>query len=829
MADETTTLLIDVKVSADEAIKRQQDLKIAIEAQRSAISELTKEKKGAELAEAKLSEDYIIAESNLKNLNSQLGANQRVLTKMQGDVVGVSGAYAALNQKSAEAAQLAKDMSAAYGPTNEKTIEAVKSAKDLSDQLKAVDAATGQFVREVGNYENGTKSLRAELKEIVGELGRMKLAGQENSDEYRNLSARGGELKDTLTDISTELQNVGSDTRGIDQVVGAFTALGAAAQVAEGAQALLGTESEAVQESIQKMVAIQSVMNGVQEIGNALQKESTFMMGLMAVKSKVLAGWKITLTTLEKIFGVTAATSMALATAGITVLISGIILLIANFNSIIASLKSFFGVADKFKDTKKDIDANTKALDGFTDATNRSIDRMKAMGKSEQEILNEKKKRFNEELRLNADTYNKIKKLGDDATDEQKEQLKKSYDFVKNAGNERYKLETEQIALTRSLNQKAAEDAKKLEEEKNKKVEDGNKKRAENNKKRLENEQKAEDDRLKQLKENADKAIEILTYEIEMAELKEQQRLANQKLTDAEIHSNKIANLELTYTDEKKRLDILLKEKQISQQKYDDEIKLANQKKNTDISIENAAFEESEAQRKKERQAIEAQAEYELQQMKFKNEFDAQQNALDVEYQQKIEAAKKIGADTVALEAIYAEQSKQIAEVKKKAQLDVASSLAGNLAELFGKETNLGKAAASAQVAIQTYQGAMSAWTAAQVFPAPFNAIVGGASVAATVALGAKSVKDIWAVKAPGASGGSSSAASVSTPSASVSAASVTGGLVSRSSGQTEQAATTQAMDKALKDNNTTKTVLVTNDLTTALNEKVQLQNDNGL
>lgn len=875
MADETTTLLIDVKVSADEAIKRQQDLKIAIEAQRSAISELTKEKKGAELAEAKLSEEYIVAESNLKNLNSQLGANQRVLNKMQGDVVGVSGAYAVLNQKSAEAAQLAKDMAVAYGSTDARTIEAVKSAKALSDQLKAVDAATGQFAREVGNYENAAKSMKLELRENTIALAKMKAAGEDNTEAYQKLLKITGELADTIADTREEIKKYASDTQGLDKAIGVFKGIASAAQVAEGAQALLGSESEAVQESIQKMVAIQSVLNGVQEIGNAVQKESSFMMGVMTVKSKVLAGWKITLTTLEKVFGVTAATSMALATAGITVLISGIILLIANFNSIIASLKSFFGIADKFKDTKNDIDANTKALDGFTDATNRSIDRMKAMGKSEQEILNEKKKRFNEELRLNADTYNKIKKLGDDATDEQKEQLKKSYDFVKNAGNERYKLETEQIALTRSLNQKATEDAKKLEEEKNKKIEDGNKKREENNKKRLENEKKAEDERIKQLKENADKAIEVLNYEIEMAKLKEQQRLAGKKLNDKQIYEENIKSINKQYTDEVIALNIKFQQEQITNEEFEKQKKLIRQKRQTDLSLENAASEEAEAKRKEDLKKVQDQKSLEAEQMRLDNEYALAQGdvdrqlqltteKLDLQKTAEIEAAEGNAALIAQINEKYriadvdahlaAQQAKQEAFMKYADQgMNIASGLndfvnalgnaelarfekqnkgkAGFEEEYAKKKEKLERQAAIRNKALSVMSAVMS--TAQSIMAALAIPLGAGVPLAITnAAAGALQIATILATPIPGGGGGDSGGASsnIQAPSASISAAAnVTGGLVSRSSGQTEQAAATQAMDKALKDNNTTKTVLVTNDLTTALNERVQLQNDNGL
>ena len=576
MAETKETIIIDVKVTEEklgEVARSINDLK-------EANKELTK---GMRLGKVDWTEGTKAVKENELQIKS-LKAAEKELTGQLAITTAANRTYSDSND--GLRAQLG-DLEKQYNSlTNAQKNDAggkamFESLTKLKATVKANAEEMGNFQDSVGNYEKGAKSLKAELKQIVYELAQMKLEGKENSDAYRNLAARGGELKDTLSDVATELKNTGSDTRGIDQVVGAFNAVGAAAQVAEGAAALFGAENEDVQRSIQKLVAIQSLMNGVQEIGNALQKESTFMMGVQAAKSKILAGWKITLTTLERIFGITAAEAMALATAGITVLISGIIILIANFGAIITSLKEFFGVTDEFKEVKKDIDANTAALDGFNDATARSVDRMKALGKTDQEILNERKKRFNEELRLNADTYNKIKKIGDDATDAQKEQLKKSYEFVKNAGNEIYKLNTEQIALDR----KKREDDAKAQEDLNKKAldkqkqntEKANKLREDSIKQATEMARQLEDAIIAAKKDGIEKQIEIESKatQRQIEELRNRKTLTEKEATDrdaliTQLEANltaKVAKMRSDATaeatqkaiaDEQKRLELLL-------------------------------------------------------------------------------------------------------------------------------------------------------------------------------------------------------------------------------------------------------------------------------
>jgi len=122
---------------------------------------------------------------------------------------------------------------------------------------------------------------------------------------------------------------------------------------------------------------------------------------------------------------------------------------------------------------------------------------------------------------------------------------------------------------------------------------------------------------------------------------------------------------------------------------------------------------------------------------------------LEADYLAEVAAAEKTGADKFLVEQKYAEAKKTLAEQETNAKLDLASGLAGNLATIFGKETKVGKAAASAQIAIDTYKGAMAAYSSLAAFP-PL-AIAAAAAVGVT---GAKAIKDVWAVKEKFAGGG---------------------------------------------------------------------------
>ena len=127
-------------------------------------------------------------------------------------------------------------------------------------------------------------------------------------------------------------------------------------------------------------------------------------------------------------------------------------------------------------------------------------------------------------------------------------------------------------------------------------------------------------------------------------------------------------------------------------------------------------------------------------------ELERQQSLLDAEYQAAVENARKVGASTELIDEEYALKRKKIFEATTAANLSNASDFAGNLATIFGESTKLGKAAAAAQVAIDTYKGALAAYSAAASIPVVGQAL-GIAAAAAVTVKGTKAIKDIYAVK----------------------------------------------------------------------------------
>lgn len=96
-----------------------------------------------------------------------------------------------------------------------------------------------------------------------------------------------------------------------------------------------------------------------------------------------------------------------------------------------------------------------------------------------------------------------------------------------------------------------------------------------------------------------------------------------------------------------------------------------------------------------------------------------------------------------------AEREKQVQDVKTN-MANSASSIMKQTAELLQENSKEQKALNAAAIAMDTYKAAMAGWTSAQSLPTPFNAIVGSANVAASVAMGATQLKNLFKVAPDG-------------------------------------------------------------------------------
>lgn len=150
---------------------------------------------------------------------------------------------------------------------------------------------------------------------------------------------------------------------------------------------------------------------------------------------------------------------------------------------------------------------------------------------------------------------------------------------------------------------------------------------------------------------------------------------------------------------------------------------------------------EEQDRAEKERKALDEANLRELQKANITNEYELRQATLDAQYAQEIAAAEKIGADTALIQSKYEKAKEDNTRARVNAELTMTAGLAGQMSDLLGEESAIGKAFGVVQATINTYIGATKALAT--------KGILGIAEAAVIIAFGMKQVANIAKQKEP--------------------------------------------------------------------------------
>jgi hypothetical protein len=217
---------------------------------------------------------------------------------------------------------------------------APKTLGEIKTELQEIgttgESATDKVTQGVGEVTTATVSLKTQLKQMKDQLNTL----DESSPEFRALAIEAAQLEDRIGDVNNQVRLLASDTKRLDGLIGAGMAIGGAFQAAQGAMALFGTESAAVQKAIQNVIAVQGIMNGVMSVANALNKNQVAGMYLRLGLEKLQKASTIAMAAVQK------ALNVAMAANPIGLIVLGIGLLIAAF---VAFKKPIMDVINSFK------------------------------------------------------------------------------------------------------------------------------------------------------------------------------------------------------------------------------------------------------------------------------------------------------------------------------------------------------------------------------------------------------------------------------------------------------------------------------------------------
>jgi hypothetical protein len=194
---------------------------------------------------------------------------------------------------------------------------------EFQNEAKAVTTAT---VKQ--------QSMRSEIKQSREEIARMLATGKLTTAQIYEMSKSAGNLKDAFGDASGAINVLSSDTFALDATIQTVQSLASGFQVLQGVSALVGTENEDLQKTLVKLNAVMAITQGLQQIQNALQKNSAQSLGLMTLAQSTYTAVVGTSTGALKVF------KIALASTGVGLLVILLASLVSNWKSLTSTIDS---------------------------------------------------------------------------------------------------------------------------------------------------------------------------------------------------------------------------------------------------------------------------------------------------------------------------------------------------------------------------------------------------------------------------------------------------------------------------------------------------------
>lgn len=177
---------------------------------------------------------------------------------------------------------------------------------------------------------NAQTSLRAQLRMVREQLAQLEQTegvGVRQTEKFRELQREAGRLADALSDAQAQTRVFSDDNATITGAIAGISGVAGAFSAAQGALSLFGVENNKVQEAMLKVQSLMAITTGLQQVANALNKDSAFQLVIVAKAKDMLAAATTRLSVALGISTVAAKALMATLTLGLSVAITALVML----------------------------------------------------------------------------------------------------------------------------------------------------------------------------------------------------------------------------------------------------------------------------------------------------------------------------------------------------------------------------------------------------------------------------------------------------------------------------------------------------------------------
>lgn len=371
--EEYEKALLDVKEAEQDVQKQFEDGEITLEQRNRSLIALRETEKEYKRGIRELSKEI---QNNIKQENEQEGS----LRSLRAALSNATKEYDALSRAERN------------GEAGEKKRAEILA---ITNELKTAEEETQRFYRNVGNYPAAVEPLKNQLRELVEKLTAMKFAGEENTAEFQELSAKAAQMRDAIADVNQQINAGASDTAGLDVMISSTQSLlGMWTQYSVLANQL-GFENKDLNETFKVITITLGTLTAVQKVVNMLQSQSIVMQTVNAARTKLQA--KANAANAAALTGEAAATgaatiatrlfNAALKANPIVLIIS---LIIAAVSAVYGLVKAFNLFGKSQEKARENFKKEGEELDKLAKKYDEHIDKLKALGKSDEEVTNQR-------------------------------------------------------------------------------------------------------------------------------------------------------------------------------------------------------------------------------------------------------------------------------------------------------------------------------------------------------------------------------------------------------------------------------------------------------
>jgi hypothetical protein len=215
----------------------------------------------------------------------------------------------------------------------DKSIDEV--AKSAGDAGKSTDSFESKLAELDAQAKSGNLSMR-QLSKLTQEYTAIARQAGVNTPVGQQAIEKAAALRDEIGDLNARVNALASDSAKLDAAMQLGQGVVGGYQAVQGVMASLGVENEALLQTMVKLQAAQSIMNGLKAVENTLNKDSAVMIQAQVLGTKALTAAKALYSAV--VGGATGALKafrIALISTGIGAIVVAIGLLIANFEKLI--------------------------------------------------------------------------------------------------------------------------------------------------------------------------------------------------------------------------------------------------------------------------------------------------------------------------------------------------------------------------------------------------------------------------------------------------------------------------------------------------------------